>query len=196
LLSLLDAVIRHNRERSAVRRWGGRAISAWAFALYGTFSGYAVVTALSGRTAGGSARHEDNRQAHWSAEVLRWPAGWLWLGALGAALAVIAVVLAVQAVRGTFRDNLDVRRMTARSRRFAIIVGGAGHLGRAALFAIVGGFILAAAVDDNPSDGQGVDGSVRRLAGTTAGAVLLYLVAVAMVLFGVYLLVEARYRRV
>jgi hypothetical protein len=41
-----------------------------------------------------------------------------------------------------------------------------------------------------------VDGSVRRLAGTTAGAVLLYLVAVAMVLFGVYLLVEARYRRV
>jgi hypothetical protein len=196
LLSLLDAVVRHRSDGSRLKRWGGRAISAWSFALYGTFSGYAFATALSGRTRSGSARTEDARQAHWSARVLRWPAGWLWLGALGAVLLVVAAVLAWQALRGTFRDNLDTRRMSRRTQRIALVVGRIGHLGRASLFGIAGGFIATAAVNDKPSDGQGVDGSVRRLAANPAGATLLYVVAVALLAFGCYLAVEARYRRI
>jgi hypothetical protein len=196
LLSLLDAVVRHNSERSRLKRWGGRAVSAWSFVLYGTFSGYAFATALSGRTRNGTARTEDARQAHWSARVLRWPAGWFWLGLLGAVLLVVAAVLAWQALRGTFRDNLDTRRMSRRTKRVALVVGGLGHLGRAALFAIAGWFIGAAALNDKPSDGQGVDGSVRRLAANAAGATLLYAVAVALLGFACYLAVEARYRRI
>jgi hypothetical protein len=61
---------------------------------------------------------------------------------------------------------------------------------------VVGGCIMSAAVEDDPNHGQGVDGSVRLLAGNAAGVVLLWALAAALVMYGAYLFVEARYRRV
>jgi hypothetical protein len=64
------------------------------------------------------------------------------------------------------------------------------------LFAVVGGCILSAAVEDEPSNGQGVDGAVRILAEGTAGVVLLWALAAMLFVYGCYVVVEARYRRV
>lgn len=60
------------------------------------------------------------------------------------------------------------------------------------LFAIVGGCIISAAVENDPSKGQGVDGSVRIVAGNAAGVVLLWLLAGMLVVYGCYVFVEAR----
>ena len=197
LLSLLDAVLRHNSESSAAKRWGNRAVSAWGCILYGTFSGYAFKTALAGSNSSGSSERSDSKQAHWSARVLKWPAGWLWLGAIGVAVLIIAVALAVRAVRRSSGKRLERRRMSAREWRVGAVLDMIGELGRAALFVIAGWFVLRAAIDNNPSDSQGVDGSVRRLADAPAGAALLYVVTAALVAFCAYLLViETRYRKV
>jgi uncharacterized protein DUF1206 len=195
LFSLFDAVMRHDFESEA-KKWGKRALSVWAFLTYGAFSIYSFVTAVSGKNESGSSRKEGAEQSQWSARVLRWPAGQLLLLAVGAALFVAAAALAVRAVRRKFRDRLDEHRMSRPVRQTTLTLGTVGLLGRGALFAIVGWFVADAAIDNDPSHGKGVDGSARAFADNSGGAALLWVVAIAVVAFGLYLLLEARYRRV
>jgi hypothetical protein len=194
LFSLVDAIRHHNDEDPAAKRWGDRALSAWGFVMYTALGGYSFAVALSAaRTS--SAR--DNRQkAQWSAHVLHWPAGWLWLGLLGGVLLVMAAFLVSRAVRRSFRPRFERDRMSARVWGLANVLGIVGYLGRAVLFAVVGGCILSAAVENDPAHGQGVDGSLRILAGDPAGEVLLWTLVVMLVAYGSYMFIETRYRRV
>jgi Domain of Unknown Function (DUF1206) len=195
LFSLFDAVMRHDFESDA-KKWAKRAVSAWAFVTYAAFSVYSFYTALAGKNESGSSRQEGAEQSQWSARVLRWPAGWLLMLALGIALFVAAAVLAVKAVRGKFRKRLDEHRMSRPVLRTTVTFGTTGLLGRGALFAIVGWFLTRAAIENDPAHGKGVDGSVRSFADNAGGATVLWIVAIALVTFGLYLFLEARYRRV
>src|SRR5690242_11520922 len=40
LFSLVDALLHHDAEAPAAKRWGDRALSAWGFVVYGAFSGF------------------------------------------------------------------------------------------------------------------------------------------------------------
>jgi hypothetical protein len=195
LFGLFDAALRHH-ESSDAKKWAERGVSLWAFFTYGAFSGYSFYTAFSGNNESGSSRQEGAEQSQWSARVLRWPGGQLLLLAIGIALFVAAAALAVRAVRGTFRKRLDEHRMSRPVRRTTVTLGTLGLLGRASLFAIVGWFVTDAAIENNPSNGKGVDGSIRSLANDNGGAALLWVVAIALIAFGLYLFLEARYRRV
>lgn len=194
LFSLVDAIRHHDDEEPAGKRWGDRALSAWGFVMYVALAVYSVHVALSG---GGSSASQDNRQKTlWSAKVLRWPAGWLWLGLLATVLIGIAAFLVSRAVRRSFRPRLERERVSPATWRLAMVLGTVGYLGRATLFAVVGGCIMSAAVENDPDHGQGVDGSLRILAGSTAGEVLLWALVAALVIYGCYMFVETRYRKV
>lgn len=194
LFSLEDAIRHHDDESPASKRWGDRALSAWGFIMYAALSAYSFNIAFSGSQTSSS---KDTRQkTRWSAEVLRWPAGNVWLGALGAVLLGMAGFLISRAIRRSFRPRLLRDKMSRRAWRLALVLGTVGYLGRAALFAVVGGCILSAAIEDDPRNGQGVDGSVRIIAENTAGVVLLWALAAALVIYGLYVFVEMRYRRV
>ena len=196
LFSLLDAILHHDDESPAARRWGDRALSAWGLVVYGAFSAYSFMTAFSRQGGTKSAAQQDRQDAQWSARVLRWPAGRLWLGLLGVVLVVIALFLISRAARRSFRPRLDRQAMSRRAWRAALITGTIGYLGRAALFATVGGCILRAAAENDPQSGQGVDGSIRILADSPAGPALLGLLAAALATYGCYMGIESRYRHV
>jgi hypothetical protein len=194
LFSLVDAIRHHNDEDPAAKRWGDRALSAWGFVMYTGLAIYAFSVALSGSNSSSS---QDNRQkAVWSAKVLRWPAGWFWLGLLAAVLLIMAAFLISRAWRRSFRPRLERERMSARTWRLAMVLGIVGYLGRATLFGIVGGCIMSAAVENDPQHGQGVDGSLRILAGDPAGEGLLWALVVMLVVYGLYMFIETRYRKV
>ena len=197
MFSLLDAILHHDDEQNAAQRWGLRALSLWGFVLYAGFAGYCVSLALSSNSGQQHSSSQSNRQTQqWSAKVLSWPAGWLWLGIVAAVLFVIAGFLLRRAIQRSFADRLHRQRMTLFAWRLALTLGVIGLVGRAILFGTVGGFIMAAAVENDPSDSQGVDGSVRRLAQSGAGAGLLWLLAILLATFSLYLFVEMRYRKV
>lgn len=193
--SALDTIL-HTYDSSTSKRWALRVHGTFRTAVYAAFSVYAFYTAFNPQTKSGSSHHENSEQAHWSSKVLGWPAGRLWLGALGVGLLVGAIILAVVAVRRSFFENLEEHRMSRRATVVATTTGVAGYVGRATLFGSVGWFICAAAIENNPSDGQGVDGSVRTFADNAAGAVFLYALAAALFAFGIYMFAEARYRKV
>jgi hypothetical protein len=56
--------------------------------------------------------------------------------------------------------------------------------------------VLSAAVENDPRHGQGVDGSLRILADSTAGTVVLWLLTATLLAYGLYMFIETRYRYV
>jgi hypothetical protein len=195
VFSLVDALLHHDDENPKAKRWGDRLLSLWGFVMYCAFSAYCFETAIfppAGKTAG----QTDRQKTQWSSTVLRWPGGAVWLGLAGAVLLVIFGFLVSRAARRSFRPRLHRERMSRRTWLVAMVLGVAGYLGRAALFGIVGGCILSAAVENDPDHGQGVDGSARILADSPAGAVFLGFVAALLITYGAYLFVEMRYRHV
>lgn len=196
LFSVLDAVLHHDDESPAAKRWGDRILSAWGFVVYGAFSAYCFVTAASEQGGKQTSAQSDRKHTQWSADVLRWPLGWLWLGLLGGILLVIAVFLVTRAARASFRPRLDRDAMSLSMWRIAVALGATGYLGRAGLFGLVGWFVLRAAIENDPAQGQGVDGAVRLFADSTAGPYVLWLLVIALSGYGLYMFVESRYRRV
>lgn len=194
LFSLLDTALHHNDESPAGKRWGDRALSAFGVVMYAGLSVYCFTVAFGGerKTSGQDAQ----QKTQLSATVLRWPAGWFWLGLFGVLLLVMAAFLVSRAYRRSFRSRFDRDRMSDRVWRAAVVLGTVGYLGRAALFAVVGCCILSAAVENDPKHGQGVNGSIRILAKSTPGPVLLWLLAASIVAYGLYMFVETRYRHV
>lgn len=194
--SAVDALTHHDREAPAAKRWGDRALSAWGVVVYGVFSGYCFNTVASARPSGHSSTQSQQQDEQWSARVLRWPGGQVWLALLGAVLLAIAAFLLSRAIRRSFRPRLERTRMGTRVWGLTVALGTAGYGGRALLFGIVGWFVMSAAVEDDPQHGQGVDGSVRLLAAAPAGPPVLCVLAAGLVLYGGYLVLEARYRHV
>ncbi len=74
--------------------------------------------------------------------------------------------------------------------------GRAGHAARAAVFALIGWFFLSAAWASKPERAGGMGQALRRLQQAEHGAWLLAAVAAGLFLFGVFSLIEARYRRI
>ncbi len=196
LFSVIDAVLHHNAESPAAKRWGDRALSAWGFVMYSAFAAYCVDVAVTTGSHPQTAAHEQHQKTQLSAQILRWPGGVFWLGLIGALVSVMGIFLVARAARRSFRPRLLRDRMSRRAWLIANVLGAVGYLGRACLFLIVGGCVLSAAVEDDPRYGQGVNGAARVFAESTAGPVVLGLVAAMLVGYGLYMFVETRYRRV
>jgi hypothetical protein len=193
---VVDAVRnKGDSDDSEAKVWAKRGSSLWRAGLYTAFGIFCFVKVFAG-SSGGSSGHSNRRQSQWSAEVLRWPAGWFWLGALGVVLFVAAGVQVYRAVTRKFRKHLEEYRMSPRVRSIGTGLGVAGYLGRGGAYALVGWFVLHAAIENDPDKGKGVDGSARMLANSSGGPALLWILAALIFAFGLYLFVEARYRKI
>lgn len=71
-----------------------------------------------------------------------------------------------------------------------------GLYARGALFAILGGFVIYAAVTTDPSKAAGLSEAMSWLRGQPYGALLFTAAAFGLTCFGIYSIVEAIYRRV
>ncbi len=142
---------------------------------------------------------EDGRPSaaeSWTARVMEYPFG-NWLVIL-AGLGVIGYGL-YQCYKGyaaKFRKRLKAGEMSERSMLWAMRSGRFGFVARGVVFAIVGGFLIQAALHYDSTEAKGLDGALKLLIQQSYGKWLLGLVALGLVAYGLYMLVEARYRRI
>jgi len=163
---------------------------------YGTVAFAAVRIAASGGGSGGSGGSGGQSAQGFTAKVLAWPAGPLLVGLVGALIAGAGLYLVVEGWRADFTKELALGRVGPTTRKIAIQLGRVGRIARGAAFALIGGLVLAAAITYDPAKAKGLDGALKTLAAQPYGTWLLVLVALGLVAYGLYGLLESRLRRV
>jgi len=177
------------REEQGAKRTGKRIASAAKGAVYAAFAVSTV--ALVAGSGGGSG----DKSVPWTARVLELPLGQELVGLAGAGVVVVGAVLAWRGGRPKFEDELELHRMGQAVRRVAEAVGVAGTVARGVVVALVGGFLVKAAVDFDPKEAKGLDRTLKTVAAEPYGPWLLGAVALGLLAFGVFSFLEARYRR-
>lgn len=131
-----------------------------------------------------------------AASALAWEPLGSWLLALvGTSLVALSVYELVCALRAQLDEQLDLSPLSAKARRRIVQLSRFGIAARAVVFAIAGGFLFYAAATSDAQQAKGFGGSLRALREAPFGRILLGSVALGLAAFGVYQLVEARYRR-
>ena len=159
------------------------------------YGALAVITAsllFDSGGGGGGGQSEDKA----TAIALDWPGGRWIVGGVGLAIIGAGVFNAYRALSGSFRDKLHEEQMSGAERPWYTALGIAGHLARAVVFAMIGFFVVRAAYQYDPDEAIGLDGALQKLAGETYGPYLLGAVALGLGAYGLFCLVEAKYREV
>jgi hypothetical protein len=147
------------------------------------------------RVLAGSGGGSSTQPRHTAAGVLAWPGGPVIVGAAGAILLVVSLYQLYEALTGQFARQSKVGSMNADERRLFLILGRVGLSARAVVFALIGYFVLRAAIDYNPATAVGVDGALARVHHQPAGPWLEGIVAAGLLVFAAFSIAEARYRR-
>jgi hypothetical protein len=128
--------------------------------------------------------------------VLGWPGGQVIVAIAGLVLIGVGLFQGYDGVRQKFLEKSKTEQMSEKTEKVFTAVGTAGHLARMVVFALIGYFLVKAAIDFAPDKAVSVDGALAALAGPSYGPVLLGIVATGMVAFAAYSVADARYRRV
>ena len=126
---------------------------------------------------------------------MRQPFGRWLVGAVGATVVGVGLYQFVRAWRASFTKRLKRAEMSSTEEEWATKVGRFGFAARGVTFLIIGGFIVTAALQADPSEAQGLDAAFRWLEQQPFGTWLLAIVALGLVAYGVFQIVLAKYRR-
>jgi Domain of Unknown Function (DUF1206) len=156
------------------------------------FFAYLTFKIISGSGSGSQTR----KQQDLTASVMHHPGGQWLVGIVGLAIVIAGLVLVAEGVRRKFLKYLQLSRMSPRTRRIVEWLGVIGTAARGAVFALAGVLVIEAAVTYHPSKAGGIDKALLTLRNQPFGEFLLSIAALGLIIFGVYSLCEARWRRV
>ena len=174
---------------------GGKAssrLSSLARAVIYAVIGYGVLKYAIGA---GAPQSSNQQSQDLTAALLRHTGGQPLVVIIGLAFIGGGLYLGYQAWRERFRRGLELGRLRARTRRIVEWLGKTGGMARGIVFVTAGVFLVVAAVEYKPQQAKGVDSSLRALAATPAGPWLLVLVAIGLIMFGLFSFCQARWER-
>ena len=128
--------------------------------------------------------------------VLGWTGGVYIVGIAGAATIFEGLDQGYKAITRKFLEKSKTGEMSPTMKTTFTRIGVFGHLARMVVFVLIGYFLLKAAIDFNPDAAISLDGALSKLAQADYGPYLLGVVAFGLIGFGLYSLLDARYRKV
>jgi hypothetical protein len=166
--------------------------------LAGLVSGIAYgalfVTALSillGSGGGGSGSPDKA-----TGGVLDWPAGQVLVAIAGAVMIGVGLDQGFKGLKRKFLEKSKTGQMSEAVEWAFTALGVFGHAARMVVFALIGYFLIRAAVDYDPDKAVGLDGALAALSRSSYGPTLLGIVAAGLIGFAAYSIADARYRKV
>lgn len=157
---------------------------------------YAFLAYLTFQVIAGAHPNQAGRQQDETARLMHYPAGRWLAGIVGLIVVIIGAALVIQGIRREFLRYLQNSRMSARARRIVRLLGVTGSIARGAIVALAGIGVIEAAVTYQPSKSRGIDQALLMLRNEPLGEFLVLLAALGLLMFGVYGLCEARWRKV
>jgi len=157
---------------------------------------YAGLAFLTFKVILGTQGSQSGQQQDMTARVMQHSGGRWLVGIIGLVIVIGGLVLTVDGIRRKFLRYLRTPQMSPRTRRVVGLLGEIGTAARGIVVTLVGVGVFDAAVTHNPASSGGIDKALLTLRNGPAGPALLVLVALGLVVFGIYGLCEARWRRV
>ena len=157
---------------------------------------YAGLSYLTFTVVSGTDRSQRRRQQDITATAMQHTAGRVLVGVAGLAIVACGIVLVIEGARKKFMKYLRTAQMSARMRRVVRLLGMTGTVARGLVFALAGVLVIDAAVTHKASESGGIDKALLTLRNQPFGEYLMLAAALGLVIFGIYGLCEARWRKV
>jgi hypothetical protein len=180
---LLDAWIDPEDRAGDAKGIGVRLAGAGAGLIYLGFAGAAALHVLDGSHGGGGSTGEDGART-----ALGLPGGSILLYAIAATFAWAAAAQFAKAWTMRFMRHLQCSGDTT---RWVCWLGRAGYATRGAIFLVVAWLFFGSARHHNASEAGGLADALSSMPATLQAAI-----AFGLILFGLFSLAEARYRRI
>ena len=174
--------------------WKGLAVRAGYACIGVVYAGlsYSAVQLILGHGAG---KGSDETTKGWTAFALMFPLGQLLVGLAGLGVIGFGLWQCYKAFTGRFRRKWKQYEMSEHARALATRAGQVGLVARGVVFGIIGLFLIQAAWHARAEEARGLGGALRTLEQQPYGPYVLGAVALGLVAYGLYMFVEARYRR-
>jgi hypothetical protein len=128
-------------------------------------------------------------------EIMSHTGGQWLIAVVGLIIIGVGVYFFIRATRRPFDDQLDGRGTGPLQHRHLVVLGRVGWIGRATMMALIGFFLVRAALQADADEASGLDGALRRAVETPVGTVLVFVTAIGLIVYGVYCVVSAPRRR-
>lgn len=165
----------------------GLAVSGTSHILLAIYAGYLIFYGQQSGSGGDSSTQE------WTAWLMAKPWGIWMVGIVG--LCVIGAGVA-QIYKGATAGFEKYMAMDQDVDRWARPTGMVGLIARGVTFCIIGSLFIVAAYQADPSEARGLGGALETLQSQPYGPWLLAVVAVGLLAFAAYSMLEAFYRRI
>jgi len=144
----------------------------------------------------GSAGGSSNASRDWTARLLTQPFGQWLVGTIGALVIGLGFYQFYEAYKAKFRQKLKLNEMSDAEQTWTTYLGRFGLAARGVVFVVIGFFFIQAARQSNPSQAKGLRGALEALEQQPYGAWVLGVVAIGLISYGIYYIVQARYRHI
>ncbi|MEP6691472.1 MAG: DUF1206 domain-containing protein [Gemmatimonadaceae bacterium] len=187
IAAITDAGNEGTSARGIVHRVG-RAVSSVLYLMLGA-AAFRMLRGSGHSAQGGDAVRNSTVQ------IMRAPAGRWLIGLVGVIVLAYAAHEFYSAYHAKMIDRLDLSSLSPRGRDVATQLGRTGIAAHGVVLALVGWFVFRAAIDNNGWHAGGPAAAIRAIA-VNQGARAMGVVAVGLLAYGLFQLVQARYRRV
>ena len=164
-----------------------------------TSAAKAVIFAALGVSAAlvalGSGSSSSQSQEQATTGVLAWPGGQVIVVLTGLIIIGVGVAGVVKGVKKSFSEEIDTSSMSPTARKGVARLGQVGYIAKGVALGVVGGLLSYAALTFDRQKGQGLDGALQTILAQPFGKFLLTAVALGFVAFGLFAILQSRYRR-
>ena len=177
------------RNREGAKRTRMQATS-WAKAII-----YVALAVGAASVALGSGSSSSQSQQQATSGVLAWPAGYAIVVVVGLLIVGVGVAGVVKGVRSSFSEEIDTSSMSPGVRNGVARLGQVGYIAKGVALGVVGGLLSYAALTFVRQRAQGLDGALQTILAQPFGRFLLTTVAIGFLAFGLFAMLQSRYRR-
>lgn len=141
---------------------------------------------------------EDSSEDAMAASAMAYqpPVGRVLVAVVGVAVICVGLYQLYAAYEAKFRGELELGRMGGAREFWTTFLGRVGTAARALAIGVAGAFLLLAAYQSDPEETRGLGGALSAFQQQPLGSYMLGAMAAGLLLYGAFMFLVARYRRI
>ncbi len=156
---------------------------------------YAGLAISAVRIILGSGGGNSNSTQDWTARLLSQPFGQWLVGTVGAFIIGLGFYQFYKAFTAKFRQEMNLSELSDTEEKWVIGISRLGLAARGIVFCVIGFFFIQAARQSDASEAGGLGEALQTLAQQPYGPWILGIVALGLIAYGIYTVIQARYRQ-